>query len=124
MEVRNLSCGTLLVSPSNDGPSGFHFTKRDEIVIEELDPSINLPFPIPEALRFPGALCSVDGVSFKYSSSDHLTLDSVSLVIHPGSRVGLVGKNGEGKSTLVKLIIGQLKPTQGSIERHSRAKIG
>ena len=94
------------------------------MVIEELDSLINLPFPTPEGLRFPGALCSVNEVSFKYPSSDHLTLDSVSLVIHPGSRVGLVGRNGEGKSTLVKLIIGELKPIKGSIERHSRVKIG
>ncbi|KAK7681416.1 hypothetical protein QCA50_015508 [Cerrena zonata] len=103
---------------------GYHLTNRAELTIEDLDSLINLPFPVPEALRFPGALCTVNNVSFRYPSSDRLILDSASLVIHPGARVGLVGKNGEGKSTLVKLIIGQLRPTKGNIERHSRVNIG
>ena len=53
-----------------------------------------------------------------------MVLDGVTVTIHPGDRVGLVGKNGEGKSTLVKLLIGQLKPTKGVIETHPRLRIG
>lgn len=92
--------------------------------IEGVDPPVNLPFPDPEDLRFPGSLCSAAGVSFQYSRSGPVILDGVTVTIHPGDRVGLVGKNGEGKSTLVKLLIGQLKPTKGVIERHPRLRIG
>ncbi|KEP47757.1 ATP-binding ABC transporter [Rhizoctonia solani 123E] len=103
---------------------GFHLTSRGEIEIESVDPPVNLPFPDPEDLRFPGALCSAASVTYRYSKTGPIILDDVNITVHPGDRVGLVGKNGEGKSTLVKLLIGQLKPTKGVIERHPRLRIG
>lgn len=103
---------------------GYHLTSRGEVEIEGVDPPVYLPFPDPEDLRFPGSLCSAANVSFQYSKSGHMVLDGVTVTIHPGDRVGLVGKNGEGKSTLVKLLIGQLKPTKGVVERHPRLRIG
>ncbi|KAG8714810.1 hypothetical protein FRC09_017225, partial [Ceratobasidium sp. 395] len=103
---------------------GFHLTSRAGIEIEGVDPPVNLPFPDPEDLRFPGSLCSATNVTYRYSRSGPVVLDDVTITIHPGDRVGLVGKNGEGKSTLVKLLIGQLKPTKGIVERHPRLRIG
>ncbi|KAH7341316.1 P-loop containing nucleoside triphosphate hydrolase protein [Rhizoctonia solani] len=103
---------------------GFHLTSRAEIEIEGVDPPVNLPFPDPEDLRFPGTLCSAANVTYRYSKTGPIILDDVTLTVHPGDRVGLVGKNGEGKSTLVKLLIGQLKPTKGVVERHPRLRIG
>jgi ATP-binding cassette, subfamily F, member 3 len=93
-------------------------------VVEELDPPITLPIPDPEPMRFTGALCSASNVSFRYSKTGPFVLDEVSLTIHPGARVGLVGKNGQGKSTLVKLLIGQMKPSKGSVNQHPRLKLG
>jgi len=77
-------------------------------------------------MRFPGALCSASAVSFRYPSKTPgiNVLRDVTLTIHPGDRIGLVGKNGEGKSTLVKLLIGQLKPTSGTVEQHPRLRLG
>ncbi|KAG9075929.1 hypothetical protein FS749_012341, partial [Ceratobasidium sp. UAMH 11750] len=103
---------------------GYHLTSRAEIEIESVDPPVNLPFPDPEDLRFPGSLCSAANVTYQYSKSGPVVLDNVTITMHPGDRVGLVGKNGEGKSTLVKLLIGQLKPTKGVVERHPRLRIG
>ncbi|CAE6515674.1 unnamed protein product [Rhizoctonia solani] len=103
---------------------GFHLTSRGEIEIESVDPPVNLPFPDPEDLRFPGALCSAANVTCRYSKTGPIILDDVTITVHPGDRVGLVGKNGEGKSTLVKLLIGQLKPIKGVVERHPRLRIG
>jgi ABC-type polysaccharide/polyol phosphate transport system ATPase subunit len=45
-------------------------------------------------------------------------LDNINLVIHPGQRVGILGRNGAGKSTLVRLISGAEQPTLGTIERN------
>lgn len=44
-------------------------------------------------------------------------LDNINLVIHPGERIGILGRNGAGKSTLVRLISGAEPPTRGTIER-------
>lgn len=45
-------------------------------------------------------------------------LENINLTIHPGERVGILGRNGAGKSTLVRLISGAEPPTSGRIERH------
>jgi ATP-binding cassette subfamily F protein 3 len=97
---------------------------RVAIVIEDLDPPVNLPFPDPEPMRFPGPLVSAANVSFRYSLKAPLTLEDATLTIRAGDRVALVGKNGEGKSTLVKLLIGELNASKGVVERHPRLKLG
>jgi ATP-binding cassette, subfamily F, member 3 len=53
-----------------------------------------------------------------------VVLDGLELVIHPGEHVGLVGPNGCGKTTLLKLITGELRPEMGSITRNKNLKIG
>ena len=55
-------------------------------------------------------------VSFKYRSSEHLTLKHINLTIKPGEKIAVVGLNGAGKTTLVKLICGLYTPTEGHIE--------
>lgn len=54
-------------------------------------------------------------VSFAYGDAERLILDDVSFVIEKGEKVALVGVNGAGKSTIVKLLCGLYKPTSGSI---------
>jgi ATP-binding cassette, subfamily F, member 3 len=103
---------------------GYHLTSRRELEIDELDRPVKLSFPNPEPMRFPGALISANNISFAYPGSAGKVLDDVSLTIHPSARVGLVGKNGGGKSTLVKLLIGILRPHKGSVEQHSRLRLG
>ncbi|MBU4209040.1 MAG: ATP-binding cassette domain-containing protein, partial [Proteobacteria bacterium] len=44
-------------------------------------------------------------------------LQQINLQIEPGERVCLIGRNGEGKSSLMKLIAGDLKPDSGNIIR-------
>ncbi|KAF8881791.1 P-loop containing nucleoside triphosphate hydrolase protein [Infundibulicybe gibba] len=99
-------------------------TSRLEIEIPELDRPIKFTFPDPEPMRFPGALISAQNVSFNYPKSSTQVLVDVNLTVHPGARVGLVGRNGEGKSTLVKVLTGDLKPVRGTVERHPRLKFG
>ena len=50
-------------------------------------------------------------------------LDTVSLRIEEGERIGLIGRNGTGKSTIFRLITGEIEPDSGVIERMRRARI-
>lgn len=54
-------------------------------------------------------------VTFCYPGSDQMILDNVSLSIQPGEAIALVGENGAGKSTFVKLLAGLYEPTSGQI---------
>jgi capsular polysaccharide transport system ATP-binding protein len=44
-------------------------------------------------------------------------LDRVNLTVHPGERIGILGRNGSGKSTLIRLISGAEQPTSGRVHR-------
>jgi ATP-binding cassette subfamily B protein len=68
--------------------------------------------PAPRAIRDGFAF---EGVSFAYPGSPRLVLDSLDLRIEPGERIALIGENGEGKTTIVKLITRLYDPTAGRI---------
>jgi NHLM bacteriocin system ABC transporter ATP-binding protein len=57
----------------------------------------------------------VDHVSFRYGEGMPLILDDLSLKISPGEYVGVVGRTGCGKSTLVRLLLGFEKPDKGAV---------
>ena len=55
------------------------------------------------------------GVSFAYGEKEKRVLDGKSFCIKKGERVGICGASGTGKSTLVKLLLGQLEPVEGQV---------
>jgi ABC-type bacteriocin/lantibiotic exporter with double-glycine peptidase domain len=58
----------------------------------------------------------IESVSFRFQDAEQNLLTDVSFVVKPGSVVALVGPSGAGKSTLVDLMLGILKPTEGTVE--------
>lgn len=58
-------------------------------------------------------IIEVKNVSFSYG--DEVVLENINLNIHKGDYLGIIGPNGGGKTTLLKLILGLLKPTSGTI---------
>jgi ATP-binding cassette subfamily B protein len=54
-------------------------------------------------------------VSFRYPGASRLVLDGLNFHLHPGERIALVGQNGEGKTTIVKLLTRLYDPTEGQI---------
>lgn len=59
---------------------------------------------------------SVDHVDFTYPGSKHKVLNDITLTISKGQHVAIVGENGAGKSTFIKLITGLYEPGNGSVE--------
>ncbi len=57
----------------------------------------------------------LEDVSYRYPGAEEDTLSHISLTIHPGEKLAVVGTNGAGKTTLVKLICGFLDPTEGQV---------
>nr|WP_255762972.1 ATP-binding cassette domain-containing protein [Halomonas desiderata] len=64
----------------------------------------------------------LEGLQLAYGT--HVLLDGADLVLEKGERLALVGRNGTGKSTLLKLVAGEILPDDGSIWRAPGLKIG
>ncbi len=94
--------------------------KIEEIEVDEVDNSrLNLKFPpAPRSGDYP-VIC--EGVAKKYG--DHTVFSNVDLAIKRGEKVAFVGKNGEGKSTLVKCIMNEI-PYDGNLKIGHNVKIG
>merc|ERR1719497_147023 len=57
----------------------------------------------------------MNNVTFQYPTKDKPTIMDVSLTVSQVSRVAVIGANGAGKSTAIKVLVGEQKPTEGSI---------
>lgn len=110
----------------NRDRGGYHDTLRDAIEIPEFDPPVSITIPdSTPPLKTPGSLASLEKVSFTYPKTKTQVLDTINLIIHPGTRTGIVGLNGSGKSTLISLITSTTyKPTSGILTTHPTARIG
>ena len=112
--------------------------------IASISPMIDMIKPILEAVpeishgrilsRVRGGI-ELNNVSFRYSEKTPMILDKLSLKIHPGEYIAIVGKSGCGKSTLMRLLLGFESPDRGVIYydgidiktldlRHLRSNIG
>ena len=72
---------------------------------------------IPEAA---GYELKLENASYRYPGADADTIHDMTLTVHPGERLAIVGLNGAGKTTLVKLLCGLLDPTQGAVLLNGR----
>jgi ATP-binding cassette subfamily B protein RaxB len=88
-----------------------HCERLADIVLEKAE---------PDGDEFPGLAkllprIELLNVSFRYGDSEPWVLQDVNLSIEPGECIALIGPSGGGKSTLIKLILGVLKPTKGEL---------
>src|SRR5579872_1353855 len=87
----------------------------DLIAFFEMKPTIRskpnaLPAPRPIQLGF-----EFRNVSFRYPGSSRLVLNGLNFHLRPGERVALIGENGEGKTTIVKLLTRLYDPAEGQV---------
>ena len=67
-------------------------------------------------------MISVDNISVSFGG--WTLFDGVSFLINPKDRIGLVGRNGAGKTTILKLIAGEQQPTTGAVTKNGECTIG
>jgi ATP-binding cassette subfamily F protein 3 len=81
-----------------------------------------ISFPVPDKLLSP-PIIAVDGATVGYDPESPV-LKHVTLRIDEDDRIALLGANGNGKSTLVKLLAGKLQPFAGKVVRADKLSIG
>ncbi len=57
----------------------------------------------------------IDNLSYKFPKSDKFVLQNINFEIKKGEKIGIIGKTGSGKTTLINIIMGLLTPTQGNL---------
>jgi len=81
------------------------------------------PGPI-EGVKSKGkALMKMSKCTFTYPVNDTPTLFDISVQVSLSSRVACVGENGAGKSTMIKLLVGEIEPQTGDVWKHPNARI-
>ncbi len=81
------------------------------------------PGPI-EGVKSKGkALMKMSKCTFTYPCNETPTLFDISVQVSLASRVACVGENGAGKSTMIKLLVGEIEPQEGDVWKHPNARI-
>jgi len=94
--------------------------KMQLIAPAHIDSPFHFEFRAPQAL--PSSLIKIDGVATGYG--EKTVLEQIEFSLIPGERIGLLGLNGAGKSTFIKLLAGELQAFQGEITRARELRIG
>lgn len=107
--LSNLAFGGMMLAQYSRGLVSLK--RIDEVIETEPD----LKFNHEESNVDLKGSVEFDDVSFKYPGSSKETLSHVSFKVDPGETVGIVGRTGSGKSTLVSLLVRLYDPTSGTI---------
>lgn len=82
-------------------------------------------FRFPEVERLPPPVLAFDEISFSYDGNpEHNLYEKLNFGVDMDSRIALVGPNGVGKSTLLKIMTGELAAQGGRVSRHTHVKLG
>jgi ATP-binding cassette, subfamily F, member 3 len=94
-------------------------------VLENLKNLYQLDFQFNEA-NFPGKkMLEAQEISFSYDpTSERSLIENFSLSVEKGERIAIIGKNGRGKSTILRLLAGDLSSNNGSVKRSENLSIG
>jgi ATP-binding cassette, subfamily F, member 3 len=85
------------------------------------DPSLSFDFPSPDELRPP--LVTLDMASVGYAENKPI-LQRLNLRLDPDDRIALLGRNGNGKTTLARLLAAQLAPMEGEMSATGKMRVG
>ena len=95
--------------------------KMQPIVALMEDPSLSFEFPSPGELRSP--MITLDGAAVAYGEAPPI-LKRLNMRIDADDRIALLGRNGNGKTTLARLLSSQLDPVEGAMNAPGKLKVG
>lgn len=95
-------------------------SRMEPIAAAVEDPSLSFHFPNPAELKPP--LVTLDNAAVGYD--DNIVLSGLNLSLSPDDRTALLGRNGNGKTTLARLLASQLEPKAGQISKSGKLNVG
>jgi ATP-binding cassette subfamily F protein 3 len=91
--------------------------------LEELRDLKSLDFAFNEAQFQSKYLLEARDLSFGYGGDSPLLIKDLSFTVSKGDRIGVIGKNGKGKTTLLNLLNGEMKPLSGDVNVNQNTKM-
>ncbi|KAI8590920.1 P-loop containing nucleoside triphosphate hydrolase protein [Geranomyces variabilis] len=106
----------------NRDREGYHEKVRGEVDLDMPDPPVSWYLPQPNPLRQAGAIIAAELASCGYAPGRPV-VTGVTLNVSQRARIGIVGANGSGKTTVIQTLVGTLPPLSGVISTHPNARI-
>jgi len=119
------SCGTYsnMVKQAQSRQKGLD-KMIERGLIEPIEKERNVKLDFPACAKLPPPILAFKEVSFAYDGDkNNLLLKDMEFGVDMESRIVLVGPNGAGKSTLLKLMVKELSPTLGEVQKHPKLNI-
>ena len=100
----------------------------DKLKPEDVKPSSRqypwIRFEYDEKEKLHRQAVEIENLTFGYAGSERKLFNDLTLTLNAGDRLAVIGENGVGKSTLMKLLMGELQPQFGSIKWTEKARLG
>ncbi|MFP7695795.1 ABC-F family ATP-binding cassette domain-containing protein [Trueperella sp. LYQ143] len=102
-------------APARTSKPKFRIEAANELIANEPPPRDSIELAKLATARLGKKVIDVEDVDFSWTNRDPMVLRGVTIRLAPGQRIGILGANGAGKSSLLGLLSGQLQPTRGMI---------
>ena len=110
--------------PARTSKPKFRIQAANELIANEPPPRDSLVLQRFATTRLGKDVFDLHRVTLEVGDPPRIILDRIDWSIGPGARIGLVGVNGTGKTSVLRLLLGELRPAAGTIKRGTTLKIG
>lgn len=110
--------------PARTSKPKFRIQAANELIATEPPPRDSVVLQRFATSRLGKDVFDLHGVRLEVGEPPRVVLDNIDWSIGPGDRIGLVGVNGTGKTSVLRMLAGQLQPTAGTVKRGATLKIG